>query len=213
MDIDIPRALLVIFLGYFFGSIPTAYLIGRVRNINIFEVGSGNMGATNISRSMGLGWGILTWFLDSAKGILAILVAVQIMPEFPYHATTLSAIAAVIGHNWSAIVAIITGTLRGGKGAATAFGTLLWISPPLALIGVGVAIAIVIATRFVSLGVLVMFALASSWLMVLILEQNPAYPSIYALYSVAIAALIFIRFRENIERLLSGTERKLGDRT
>jgi glycerol-3-phosphate acyltransferase PlsY len=210
MEIDWLGIGLVILLGYFFGSIPTAFLIGRLRNINIFEVGSGNMGATNISRSMGLGWGILTWFLDSAKGVVAILLSHLMMPDNIALATTLAAIAAVIGHNWSAIVALITGTLRGGKGAATAFGTLLFIAPVQALVGVGVAIAIVVVTRFVSLGVLVMFALATIWTLLLI--ASGTMESVYSFYSLAIAALIFVRFRENIRQLLAGTERKLGER-
>ncbi len=210
MEMDWLLIAVVILMGYFFGSIPTAYLIGRLRNINIFEVGSGNMGATNISRSMGLGWGILTWFLDSAKGIVAILLSHLIMPNNIALATTLAAIAAVIGHNWSAVVAVITGTLRGGKGAATAFGTLLFIAPVQALVGIGVAIAIVLVTRFVSLGVLVMFALATVWTLARI--ASGTMEATYALYSVAIALLIFVRFRENIRQLLAGTERKLGER-
>jgi acyl phosphate:glycerol-3-phosphate acyltransferase len=211
MENEIARILLIIGIGYFFGSIPTAYILGRLKNIDIFEVGSGNMGATNMARSMGLGWGILTWWLDSLKGIVAILISVAVMPDNPYLATTLSAVAAVIGHNWSAIVALITGSLRGGKGAATAFGTLLWIAPVQAIVGVAIAIGIVLLTRYVSLGVLVLFGLAISWTLVLIAQGT--VPAIYALYSVAIAALIILRFRENIERLLHGTERKLGDRT
>jgi glycerol-3-phosphate acyltransferase PlsY len=210
MNGDFVLALVVIAVSYLLGSIPTAYLIGRIRNINIFEVGSGNMGATNISRSMGLGWGILTWILDSAKGIAAILLSIQIMPGNPALATTLAAIASVIGHNWSIIVVFITGALRGGKGAATAFGTLLFIAPLQALVGVGIAIIIVLLTRFVSLGVLVMFGLATVWSLIWIAQGSLA--PIYALYTIAIALLITVRFRENIERLLSGTERKLGDR-
>jgi glycerol-3-phosphate acyltransferase PlsY len=210
MELEWYRIGLVILIGYFFGAIPTAYLIGRFRNINIFEVGSGNMGATNISRSMGLGWGILTWFLDSAKGIAAILLSHLVLPDNIALATTLSAIAAVVGHNWSAIVALITGTLRGGKGAATAFGTLLFIAPVQALVGVGVAIAIVLLTRFVSLGVLVMFSLATVWTLLLVIGGS--MEATYSLYAVAIALLIFVRFRENIRQLLAGTERKLGER-
>jgi acyl phosphate:glycerol-3-phosphate acyltransferase len=208
---DIVRIALVILVSYLLGSIPTAYLIGRIQKINIFEVGSGNMGATNISRSMGIGWGLLTWFFDSIKGIIAILISAQlIMPDNWELATTLSAIAAVVGHNWSAIVVLITGTLRGGKGAATAFGTLLWIAPVQALVGVAIAIAIVMLTRYVSLGVLVLFGIATVWTTVLTAQGLLA--PIFLLYSIVIAALIFIRFRENIEKLLAGTERKLGER-
>ncbi len=210
MNDEIGRIVLVAIVSYLLGSFPTAYVIGRLRNVNIFEVGSGNMGATNISRALGLGWGILVWLVDSAKGIIAIIVSAYILPMQPALATTLAAIASVIGHNWSALVAMITGRLRGGKGASTAWGTLLVVAPLQALIGFGVALTIIIATRFVSLGVLVMFAIATLW--TLVLSAQGAIPSVYMVYSVVIAALIFLRFRENIDRLLSGTERKLGDR-
>jgi glycerol-3-phosphate acyltransferase PlsY len=196
--------------SYLLGAIPTAYLIGRMRNINIFEVGSGNMGATNITRSMGLGWGLLVWFFDSVKGILAIVLSIALLPQNPYLATTVAALASVIGHNWSVFAALVTGTLRGGKGAATAFGTLLWVAPLQAVVGVAIAITIVVFTRYVSLGVLVMFALATAWM--LVLAAQGGVPAIYSLYAIAIAILIVIRFRENIERLMSGTERKLGQK-
>jgi glycerol-3-phosphate acyltransferase PlsY len=211
MNSQIALIVAVIVLSYFLGAIPTAYVVGRLHNVNIFAVGSGNMGATNISRSLGLAWGILVWLVDSLKGVLAIVLSVHILPGNPALASTLAAIASVIGHNWSAIVALITGTLRGGKGASTAWGTLLIIAPVQALVGFLVAVAVVIATRFVSLGVLVMFSLVTLWTLVL-LAQGVVQP-IYTVYFVVIGALIFIRFRENIDRLLSGTERKLGDRS
>lgn len=211
MNEELGRILLIAVLSYALGAIPTAYLVGRLRNINIFEVGSGNMGATNITRSMGLGWGLLVWFFDSVKGILAIILAIELMPgASAYLATTIAALASVVGHNWSVFAALITGTLRGGKGAATAFGTLLWVAPLQAVIGVAIAITIVVITRYVSLGVLVMFTLATAWMLLLAAEGS--LPAIYSLYAIAIAILIAVRFRENIERLLSGTERKFGQR-
>ena len=211
MNEEIGRIVLVGIVSYLLGSFPTAYVVGRLRNVNIFEVGSGNMGATNISRALGLGWGIFVWLVDSAKGIIAIIVSMAILPSNPALATTLAAIASVIGHNWSALVAMITGTLRGGKGASTAWGTLLVVAPLQAVIGFGVALTIIVATRFVSLGVLVMFGIATVW--TLVLSAQGIIPSVYMIYSVVIAGLIFLRFRENIDRLLSGTERKLGERS
>ncbi len=202
---------LVIAISYLCGSFPTAYIVAKMRGINIFEIGSGNMGATNVIRAMGMGWGILVWFLDSAKAIVAILIAVQIIPNNTALATVLAAVAAIAGHNWSFFVALITGTIRGGKGAATAFGTLFMIVP-IYVIAVMLLIggAIVALTRYVSLAVLVMFGLATVWM--LVLTSQEIIPWEYAIYSLILAGLILYRFRENIQRLMSGTERRLGER-
>ncbi|MCS7072584.1 MAG: glycerol-3-phosphate acyltransferase, partial [Anaerolinea sp.] len=128
----------------------------------------------------------------------------------PAGATVVAALFAIIGHNWSLFIAIITGKIRGGKGAATAFGTLLMIVPlqviaVMLLIG-GVIIAL---TRYVSLAVLIMFALATAWMVVLFSQH--LIPSEFMAYSLVMAALLVIRFRTNIKRLLDGTERRLGE--
>jgi glycerol-3-phosphate acyltransferase PlsY len=205
------RILIIIVSSYLFGAIPTAYLIGRIRNINIFEEGSGNMGATNVVRSMGLGWGALTWFFDSSKGIIAVLIAGLIMPHNTAAATILAALAAIAGHNWSLFVRIITGTIRGGKGAAVTFGTLLMIVP-LQIIAMMLAVCglIIALTRYVSLGVLIMFTLGMAWI-VLRVSQG-AMPWEYTFYAVIALLLLYLRFQENIKRLLNGTERRIFDR-
>src|SRR5688572_1881438 len=115
---EILKVLLIIGTSYLLGSIPTAYLVGKLNRVNIFEVGSGNMGGTNVARALGCGWGIAVLLLDSLKGIVAILLARQIMPDNTAAATVIAALAVVIGHNWSFFVVFITGALRGGKGAA-----------------------------------------------------------------------------------------------
>lgn len=196
--------------GYLLGSIPTAYLVARMRGVNIFEVGSGNMGATNVIRVMGIAWGVFVWFFDSLKGIIAILIAVSWLPEHRALATVIAAVAAVTGHNWSIFAAMITGKIRGGKGAATAFGTLLMIVP-LQVIAVMLLVGgfIIALTRYVSLAVLLMFMLAIIWMLVLFTQR--AIPLEYTLYSLILALLILFRFRENIQRLLAGKERRLGD--
>jgi glycerol-3-phosphate acyltransferase PlsY len=100
--------------------------------------------------------------------------------------------------------------MRGGKGAATAFGTLLMIAQPQIIIAmVTFGTVLFLRTRYASLGVLAAFTLALPWLIILVL-QNQLDP-IYAVYSITIALLIVVRFRENIQRLLTGTERRLGD--
>jgi acyl phosphate:glycerol-3-phosphate acyltransferase len=202
--------IVVVVISYLLGSIPTAYLIARYKQVNIFDVGSGNMGATNVARALGLHWGVMVWFLDSAKGVIAVLIAHRIMEDNKAAATTIAALVAIVGHNWSLFATALTGKLRGGKGAATAFGTLLMIAPLQTLvICFALASAIVALTRLMSLGVLVMFSLTLASILVLTLQRQMPMEFVY--YSLSVAGLIFLRFRENIQRLLTGTERRLGD--
>jgi glycerol-3-phosphate acyltransferase PlsY len=141
-----------------------------------------------------------------------VLIALRIMPEAPAQATVLAAILAIIGHNWSAWIALLTGRIRGGKGAATAFGALLMIVP-LQVIAVMLVIGglIIAVTRYVSLAVLLMFGLATVWMILLFV--NGAVPVEYLIFSLVLAALLVFRFRENIKRLMAGTERRLGETT
>lgn len=204
-------ALAIIVLSYLLGSIPTAYLVARLRGVNIFEVGSGNMGATNVIRALGLGWGLLVWLCDSLKGILAILLATLLMSADATLATVIAATSAIIGHNWSVFAALVTGTLRGGKGAATWFGTMLVIAPLQVVVGMTVLGGFIIAaTRYVSLAVLGMFSLSGLWMLVLISQSKLPYE--YTIYTLLVTAMMLYRFRENIQRLLAGTERRLGER-
>ena len=208
---EVLRILLVFGAAYLIGSFPVAYLVAGLRHVDIFEVGSGNMGATNILRVMGLGWGIAVWLLDSLKAIIAIVVATTwIFPQNPTVATVVAALGAIVGHNWSIMVAAITGRMRGGKGAATAFGTLIMIVPPQVIAGMLLVGGIVLAaTRYVSLTVLIMFPVATAWMIVLAVQGKT--PELFAAYCLVMAVLIFVRFRSNIERLRAGTERRLGE--
>lgn len=218
---ELAQGLFIAALSYLIGSIPTAYLIGRARGVDIFAVGSGNMGATNTARALGKNWGFLVLFLDSVKGILAIFIARALFtPEQSvfiadtvegYQVTVVAATSAVLGHNWSLFAALITGQLKGGKGAATAFGTAFAMAPAYVMVGLMIIGAIVIArTRYVSLGALTMAAVALVWMTVLVAQQ--VMPLEYMAYLLLVAAMIFYRFRENIARLLDGTERRFGER-
>jgi glycerol-3-phosphate acyltransferase PlsY len=202
--------LTICFISYIVGSFPTAYLIGRVHNINIFDVGSGNMGANNTARALGIKWGVFVWLVDSAKGITAILLAREIVDGHHAVATVLSAVAVVTGHNWSIFATIISGRVRGGKGAATASGTWVLLVPPLIIAGILMIWAtIVYLTRYVSLAVLTSVALASLALvgMVLLEVREPIYVA-YMLVTLA----VFYRHKTNIRALIAGTERRLGER-
>ncbi|RMG74755.1 MAG: glycerol-3-phosphate acyltransferase [Chloroflexi bacterium] len=203
--------LIIVIISYLLGSIPTAYIVAKINGRNIFEVGSGNMGATNVTRALGLKWGLLVLAVDVLKAILAIIIARWIKPGSYESATAVAAIVVIVGHNWSLFASLVTGTLRGGKGAATAFGTLLMIAPIQVWIGMMIVGGVVILrTRYVSLAVLLMIGLAVLWLTVLTLQQQLDETAI--LYSWSLAGLIVLRFRENIHRLLTGTERRLGER-
>jgi glycerol-3-phosphate acyltransferase PlsY len=204
--------------SYMLGSLPTAYLLTLfVKKINIFEVGSGNMGGTNVARAMGLQWGIITGVFDAAKGMLAIYVAQRLAPDHWLTASVIAAVFAVAGHNWSFFGSAIytiqkkTFQIRGGKGAATAFGTMLMLLPPTPiLILLAVAISLALITRYASLSVLVSFSAALIWTSIWSIQNNLS--SSYVPYVILIAILIAWRFRENIQRLIEGNERKLGER-
>lgn len=209
------RALIV---AYLIGAFPTAYLVGRLNGINIFDIGSGNMGTTNVIRAMGPAWGILVWAVDIGKGVLAVWAAMQILPSG--WAQVCGALAAIAGHNWSIFAALLTGRLRGGKGAATWMGTFLMMAPFPVIVLVGILfILIVLLTRYISLGVLISVAMGAVSLAVLAFSQIELSlgmvetSDLYVLYGVVAALMIFYRHRDNIQRLLSGTERRLGERT
>ncbi|MBC7812525.1 MAG: glycerol-3-phosphate acyltransferase [Burkholderiales bacterium] len=211
MSDETVRVLLVVVVSYLLGSIPTAYIVGRIKHINIFETGSGNMGGTNVIRAVGTGWGIGVLVFDTLKGIIAILISRLILSENTAAATTIAAIVVIIGHNWSLFATMITGSLRGGKGAATAFGTLLMMAPIPVILGVSlVGGAVIAVTRYVSLGVLFMVGVATTWMFVLVSQQQ--IPGEYMYYILIVTAMILYRFRQNIQRLLAGTERRLGER-
>lgn len=204
------QVILVIVMSYLLGSMPTAYLIGRLNRVNIFEVGSGNMGGTNVARALGCGWGIVVFAIDAIKGVAAVLLATQLMDN-KTAASVIAAICVIAGHNWSLFASLITGALRGGKGAATAFGTVLMIAPFQLIAGICVIGALVIAlTRYVSLAVLVMLGVSTLWMAVLINQHAIAWE--YSFYVLGVAAITLWRFRGNIQRLLAGTERRLGER-
>ena len=206
--------------SYLIGSLPTAYIVGKARNINIFEVGSGNMGGTNVARAMGMGWAVFTGLVDVAKGVFAVWLARDIiLPQQIGVATSVSATCVVAGHNWSLFATLLTASIkggklelivRGGKGAATAFGAMLMIQPFQILVAAVIAIAVIARTRYVSLGVLIGFAVANVWLALLVGTefQKP----ILLLYAVALTVMIPLRHWGNVQRLLAGTERRLGER-
>ncbi len=190
--------LLAVLLAYLVGSIPTGYLFGLLRGIDVRSLGSGATGGTNVGRALGWPAGVITGVIDAGKGVAAAALGRALDPGGGWLVAA-CVIAAVAGHSWPVFIAF-----RGGKGVATAAGGLLWVHPYYTLVAIGVFVLIVLITRYVSLGSVVATILAA-----LLIGLSSGPPSTRVLVLGA-AAIILFRHNANIGRLLRGTERRLG---
>jgi len=195
-------AIPLIFAAYLLGSLPSGYLIGRwVGNIDVRTVGSRNIGATNVARSLGLKWGLLVLIIDMAKGALPVMVALYVWPgatEWTLLKVTIVAIAAFFGHLCSPFL-----HFRGGKGVATAFGISLVLLPKAALVALLIFLMVTWFWRYVSLGSLTSFLTLPVW------TAATGYHLLYVGLTSLFAICIAIRHKDNIRNLLQGKERKL----
>lgn len=189
--------ILLVIIAYLLGSIPFGYLIVRRKSgADVRETGSGGTGATNVSRRAGKAAGVLTLLLDAAKGCIAVLIAKSVSGDDWVIAA--AAIAALVGH----IFPVWLG-FRGGKGVATGVGIFLVLAPiPLLCAGV-IFVAIVLLTRYVSLGSIT----AAILIPVLVWVLSDSRSLLIA--AIAGAALIVFAHRGNIQRLASGTESRI----
>ncbi len=201
-------ALLAILLGYVSGALPFGLWVGRIfRGVDVRTLGSGNLGATNVYRSLGPGLGWLTLLLDAAKGALPVVLAPHLpgaaaIPGGVEVARILAGLAAVAGHVWTFLAGF-----KGGKGVATTAGVLLALSPPAFGIFALVFVVTVAITRYISLGSMlgsVAFAISLAWL------SPGGVMSPRFVVGVVIAVLVILRHRENIERLRKGEERRFS---
>lgn len=193
-------SILLIAVGYGLGSIPTGLLVARwQKGVDIRQHGSGNIGMTNVLRAVGKGAAALTLLGDLAKGLIPVLLA-QAWLTSPWAIGSV-ALAAVVGHMYPLFAGF-----QGGKGVATTLGVFMPLLPGPLLIAFVVFAACVAFRRQVSLGSL---AAAASLPIAALLWGAPAS---YALYALMVAALVWYRHRENIERLLVGTEPTIGQR-
>ncbi|MGH8069906.1 MAG: glycerol-3-phosphate 1-O-acyltransferase PlsY [Candidatus Entotheonellia bacterium] len=189
---------LLIAIGYGLGSIPTGLLIARWQTgVDIRQHGSGNIGMTNVLRAVGKGAAALTLVGDLAKGVIPVLLARAWLTS-PW-SIGLVALAAIIGHMYPLFAGF-----HGGKGVATTLGVFIPLLPGPLLIAFVVWVSCVAFRRQVSLGSL---AAAACLPMVALLWGSPAA---YVLYALMAAALIWYRHRDNIQRLLAGTESTIG---
>jgi glycerol-3-phosphate acyltransferase PlsY len=185
--------------AYLIGSIPFGLLLSRGSGIDIRQHGSGNIGATNVSRLLGKKIGLLTLLLDAAKGWLPVFAASQLGGDGLLIA--LCGAAAVTGHSFSVFL-----RFKGGKGVATALGVFLALSPQALLISLLVFILTVFATGFVSLGSILA---AAAMLPSLYFFGEASWKCWLAAYVVL---LIWLKHHQNIKRLLNGTEKRFRDK-
>jgi glycerol-3-phosphate acyltransferase PlsY len=195
-------ALGVIVTAYLIGSIPFSFLVARAFGVaDVRRVGSGNVGATNVLRNAGKPAGAAALGLDVAKGALAVALAQRLAPSHPVLPAVAAAVA-VLGHVYPVWLG-----LRGGKGVATGLGAFAVLEPAAALIALPIFGLTVATTHYASLGSVV----GATSLAALTLFFRGLDP--VALAALATAALIVLRHRSNLRRILDGTERRLDSST
>ena len=190
-----------IILGYMMGSCPTGFIVVKAaRGADIRSMGSGNIGATNVSRVMGKGWAIFTAVFDMFKGGAAMLITMSFGHSEPI-LLSLVGLAGVIGHNYPVWIGF-----RGGKGVATSFGVIAFFnfwSPIPAILGGVVWFAVREVSRMVSLAS--MTALGASAFFMLFFEFHDAY----IICGICLCIFSMWRHRENIKRIMAGNENRV----
>ena len=184
-------------LGYVFGSIPCGlWLVQAFHGIDIRKYGSGNIGTTNVFRTVGPKTAAAVLVGDMLKGILALYIISKFSADPVIVAV--AALGALLGHNYSLFLGF-----KGGKGVATGLGLFLYMLPWGAAAGLCVWIIIVMITRYVSLGSVVAAIVAASagWYL--------NYPAPFAVFGTLACLFVIIRHKDNIRRLLNGTESKI----
>ena len=212
---------LVISLGYLSGSIPVGYLLARLKGHNILQEGSGNIGASNVGRTLGTRWGIFVLILDALKGFIPVLLLPSLSQKLVTSTSWLSetatqasliGIATIVGHIWP-----FTLGFRGGKGVATGLGTILALSylfADMMIIPVIVAcvfwILITLTTRYLSLGSMIAVVV---YALVFLFTAPDLFSRAHlglTLLSITVPVLVIIRHRTNIVRLIEGNESQWG---
>ncbi len=197
--LDVTLAAVTMVVGYFLGTIPSGFLVAKLHGVNIQQVGSGNIGATNVLRALGVVPAVVVVILDPLKGALATLFPILLGLD-PW-AVALTGLTVVLGNNFNVLL-----HFRGGKGIATSIGVFLVLAPLVTLFSMALGIFTILVSRYVSLGSLVGMVALPLFLIV----SGTELP--YLLLGIALAALAIVRHRANIRRLLGGKESRLGEK-
>ncbi len=190
---------LLVLWSFLVGSIPVGLIVAKLKGVDLRKVGSGNIGATNVLRAMGKKPALITLAGDMLKGLIPVFISGYILDDPLY--SGIVGLAAILGHDFSIFL-----KFRGGKGVATSIGVILAYSPLVSVLTVLVWIIVVFMTRYSSMGAIVSFMLLP--LNIYVFD----YSNERFLISIFITLLILFKHRENIGRLLSGREPKIGER-
>jgi glycerol-3-phosphate acyltransferase PlsY len=182
--------------SYILGALPFGFIVARLCGIDITSVGSGNIGATNVTRVLGWKLGLLVFLLDVGKGVVPPLATVALTGD--RDVAILMGVVAVVGHTFSPFL-----RFKGGKGVATSLGALVGGAPVVGLAGFGVFLLLFALTRIVSLSSLV------AALSVLVFGALTHQSWVFFAVFVPLVGYVFVRHKANISRLLKGEEPKL----
>lgn len=189
--------------AYLFGAVPFGLLVARSKGIDIRSHGSGNIGATNVFRVLGKGWGIFTFFLDALKGFIPSFVFPiigSLEPSLRGDFGVLFGFAAILGHSFPVYL-----KFKGGKGVATSAGMLLGVAPLAVGVGFLCWVICLMLSRYVSLSSIVA-AIAVAATVWIVDDKGP----VVSVALTLLAVLVIWLHRANIKRLLSGTENRFG---
>jgi glycerol-3-phosphate acyltransferase PlsY len=195
---DLIKYILLLIVSFIIGSVPFGIIIAKSKGINLKKVGSGNIGATNVLRSLGKWPAVLTLLGDILKGTAAVAIGRYFGAGPVYEG--LVGFSAILGHNFSIFLGF-----RGGKGVATSLGVLSFYSPQTALFTLIIWLVTVMITKYSSMGALVSFGFLP--INILLFDDKRKL-----FVAILITILIFIRHTDNIQRLIKGTERRIGQR-
>jgi glycerol-3-phosphate acyltransferase PlsY len=202
--------LLFLLVGYLLGSIPTGLILGKwLKNIDVRQFGSGKTGATNTLRTLGWKISLSVFLIDALKGGIAVWLPVLYFTDAPDNwlpwVRMLAAFVCMLGHDFPVWIGF-----KGGRGVAVGVGELLVVSPFVWILTFFVTFPTILITRYVSLGSIVgsIFTVVFTIIAIFAINLDPRYLG----FSIVSALLVIVMHRDNITRLLNGTERKLGDK-
>src|SRR5213596_2494078 len=202
----------VVLISYLLGSIPAGYLAGRIAGIDIRHAGSGNIGATNVTRVLGKRYGYPVFVIDFLKGLIAVRLSIlfakhiQSSGELAELTGIIAAVACVVGHAFP-----IWLRFKGGKGVATSAGALFGLMPLTALVGALIWFITFKLTRYVSVASITA-AIALPIVIFVLTRRGEAHREVLFYFSICLAALVVLRHRSNLVRLVHGTEPRFQKR-
>lgn len=192
---------IILALSYFVGAVPTGYLIVKaLKNTDIRKVGSGNIGATNVKRVLGMKWFLIVLAIDALKGFVPVTVAGMVFGEKYAFLPVLAGVAAILGHTFTVFL-----NFKGGKGVATSLGVFLALTPLSMLTAMVVFVILLMFFGYISLGSIAAAAMLPAFVYV---YGEGGYLNLVQALSLAGAVFIIYKHKDNIKRLLNGTENK-----